>query len=143
MEYPEFADLTCLEIDTKEILSGARRLRLLQVCCLLSQALFSGARLFSMPHDSFMLSRLPLPFSLSLRFYDSSAIIVPRAASYSKLIYVRIEGCAVYLILLESHNVLVQPFSRFRTRCLVIGVRVGEIGCMELKVRRIVNQELF
>jgi hypothetical protein len=100
-------------------------------------------RLFSMPHDSFMLFGLSVPFSLSLRFYDRSAIVVPAHIFLSELFYVLVESCKAYLILLKRHDVLVQPFSDLRIRCLIIGARVGQIGSMELKVRWIVDQELL
>ena len=47
------------------------------------------------------------PFSFFLRFYESSVVTVLGALSCSVLIYVSIEGWVVYLILLESRNVLV------------------------------------
>lgn len=102
-----------------------------------------GARLSSVSFDSFVSLRFSAPFSFLLRFYESSAIVMLRAVFCSVLVYVSVKGRIVYLVLLKSHNVLVQLFLGLRVGCLVIGVRVGEISSVKLKVRRVVDQELL
>jgi hypothetical protein len=68
------------------------------------------------------------PFSFSLRLYAGSAVAVFRAGFCSVLIYVFVKGGIVNLILLESRDVLIQPFFDFGVCYFVIGVRIGEIA---------------
>lgn len=83
------------------------------------------------------------PISFFLGSYESSAVVVLRAVFSPVLIYIAVKGRVIYLILLERRNVLVQLFSRFRVGCFFVDVGVGEIGDVELKVRRVVDKKLF
>ena len=96
-----------------------------------------------MPLDSLMSLCLPAPFPFFLCFYESPTIAVLSDVFSTESIYVFVKSLVVHLILLESRNILVQLLLSFRVSDLIIDVRIGEVGCMELKVGRVVDQEFF
>jgi len=64
-------------------------------------------QLFFVPFDSFVSLRLSAPFSFSLCFYKSSAVVMLRFFFCSIFTYVPVKSGVVHLILLKSLNVLV------------------------------------
>lgn len=90
--------------------------------------------LSSVSLDPFMFLCFSAPFSFLLCFDESSAVAALRDISSSVLIDVLIEGSVFNLVLLKSHDVLVQFFLLFGVGCFVVDVRVSQEGGMKLKV---------
>jgi len=66
------------------------------------------------------------------------------SAFYSPVLSnVSIKSCVVYLILLKGNDVLIQLLFDLSASCSIESVGVGEIGSMELEVRRVVYKEFF
>jgi len=84
--------------------------------------------------DPFMFLCLSAPFSFLLRFDESSAVAALRDIPSSVLIDILIESSVFNLVLLKSHDVLVQFFLLFGVGYFVVDVRVSQKGGMILKV---------
>lgn len=98
---------------------------------------------FLVSFDPFVLLRPSAPISFSLSFNNGSAIVVLEGVLRSKLTDVPVESLKIYLTLLKRQNTLIQPLLAVRISCSVKAVRISEIGRMKLKIRRIINQQLF
>ena len=96
-----------------------------------------------MPFDSFVFLCFSAPVSFPLRSYERPTIVMLIALFCSVLTYVPVKSWTVYLILLKSPNVIVQLLFRFEAPCSIKSARVREIGGVELKVRRVVDQQLL
>lgn len=92
-----------------------------------------------MPFNPLVSLRFSAPFSFFLCFYERSTVVMLGAIFYSVSIYISVKGWIVYLILLKSYNVLVQLSLGFGVDCLVICVRVCQIGCVKLEVRWVID----
>jgi hypothetical protein len=99
--------------------------------------------LSSVSFDSIVFLRFSPPFSLFLCLYHRSAVTMLRAVFRPILTYAFIESGAVYLVLLESNDVFVQPLPSLDVYRLVVNVGIREIGSVELKVRRVVYQQFL
>ena len=100
--------------------------------------------LFSVSLDSLLFLCFSAPFPLLLRPYHCSSVASWLVAFFaSELAYVSVEGLAVYLVLLKSHNVLVQLLLALFTRSFIVSVRIGHVSSMVLKIRHVINQKLL
>ena len=97
-----------------------------------------------MPLDPLVFLRLPAPLSLSLRLDHQSPIGVRGCPIVLTVATdIPVEGLAVYLFLLKSHDALVQLLPTFSIYRLVKRFRIGEISGVKQKVGGIINQKLL
>ena len=100
--------------------------------------------LFFMPLDPLVFLRLPTPFSLSLRLYrQSSEGTRGCPVVFTVATDIPVKSLAVYLILLKSHDAVVELFLALRVDRLVKCLRVSEISGMKQKVGGIINQKFL
>ena len=99
--------------------------------------------LLSVSLDSFLFLRFSAPFPLLLRPYQSAPITTLIAFLAPELTYVPVKRWTVYLVLLQSHNILIQLLLTFVTASSVKSLRISHIGSVKLKIRQIINQKLL
>jgi hypothetical protein len=103
-----------------------------------------GSCLFLVSSNPVILLGLRPPITFPLRPNRGSAIRARLRSSVRAVVaYVPVEGRAVYLILLKSHDVLVKLLSTLNISHLVKGLRIRDVGSVKLKVRRVIDKKLF
>jgi hypothetical protein len=102
------------------------------------------SRLFPVTLNPLVFLRFPAPLSLPLRFdHHSSMGAWGWTSVFTIATDISVECRTVYLILLKSHDVLVELFPALRINRFVKRFRIAEIGSVKLKVGRIINQKFF
>jgi hypothetical protein len=95
------------------------------------------------PSDSFLLLRFHAPISLSLCLHGETVMSSFRHATSAVASHVPIESLRVNLVLLKIFNVQVQVSFSISPTGIVKQIRINEVGCMKLKIRRVINQQFF
>ncbi len=103
----------------------------------------TGSNSFSVSSNSLLFLRFSAPFPLLLRPYHRPTKTALIAFFAPELANVSVEGLTVYLVLLQSHNILVKLLLALFARSLVESVRICHVGDVKLKIRQIINQKLL
>ncbi len=106
--------------------------------------LIAGSRLFLVPLDPLVFLRLSAPLSFSLRL-DLQSAEGARGCPiiFSEATDIPVESLAVYLILLKSHDAVIELFLTLRINSLVKRFRISEKSGMKQKVGGIINQKFL